>query len=41
MRPVVVVQSDLLNETDHPSMWVLPCTRSERNQVGCFLLTQA
>ena len=26
VRPVVVVQSDLLNETDHPSMWILPCT---------------
>lgn len=25
-RPVVVIQSDLLNETDHPSTWVLPCT---------------
>lgn len=24
--PVVVVQSDLLNETGHPSTWVLPCT---------------
>jgi mRNA interferase MazF len=26
IRPVVVIQSDLLNETDHPSTWVLPCT---------------
>jgi len=26
VRPVVVVQSDLLNETDHASTWVLPCT---------------
>ena len=25
-RPVVVVQSDLLNDTGHPSTWVLPCT---------------
>lgn len=25
-RPVVVVQSDLLNEADHPSTWILPCT---------------
>lgn len=25
-RPVVVVQSDLLNRTGHPSTWVLPCT---------------
>jgi len=22
----VVVQTDLLNEADHPSTWVLPCT---------------
>jgi mRNA interferase MazF len=26
IRPVLVVQSDLLNETGHPSSWVLPCT---------------
>jgi mRNA interferase MazF len=26
VRPVVVVQSDLLNRTGHPSTWVLPCT---------------
>jgi mRNA interferase MazF len=26
VRPVIVVQSDLLNETDHPSTWILPCT---------------
>jgi mRNA interferase MazF len=26
VRPVLVIQSDLLNETDHPSTWVLPCT---------------
>lgn len=25
-RPVVVIQSDLLNEQNHPSTWVLPCT---------------
>ena len=25
-RPVLVVQSDLLNDTDHPSTWILPCT---------------
>jgi len=25
-RPVLVVQSDLLNEADHPSTWILPCT---------------
>lgn len=26
VRPVVVLQTDLLNEVDHPSTWVLPCT---------------
>jgi mRNA interferase MazF len=26
VRSVVIVQSDLLNETDHPSTWILPCT---------------
>lgn len=26
VRPVVVVQSDLLNEIGHPSTWILPCT---------------
>jgi mRNA interferase MazF len=26
LRPVLVIQSDLLNETGHPSTWVLPCT---------------
>jgi mRNA interferase MazF len=25
-RPVVVIQNDLLNEVEHPSTWVLPCT---------------
>jgi mRNA interferase MazF len=25
-RPVLVIQTDLLNEVDHPSTWVLPCT---------------
>lgn len=25
-RPVLVVQSDLLNVTGHPSTWILPCT---------------
>lgn len=25
-RPVVVIQTDLLNEVGHPSTWVLPCT---------------
>jgi mRNA interferase MazF len=26
LRPVLVVQSDLLNQSGHPSTWVLPCT---------------
>ena len=26
VRPILVVQSDLLNEAGHPSTWVLPCT---------------
>lgn len=26
IRPVLVIQTDLLNEADHPSTWVLPCT---------------
>jgi mRNA interferase MazF len=26
VRPVVVVQSNLLNDSDHPSTWILPCT---------------
>ena len=25
-RPVIVLQTNLLNETDHPSTWILPCT---------------
>ncbi len=25
-RPVLVIQTDLLNVTGHPSTWVLPCT---------------
>ena len=25
-RPVVVIQSDLLNETGHPTTWVVPCS---------------
>ncbi len=28
LRPVLVIQSDLLNRADHPSTWVLPCTTS-------------
>ena len=26
VRPVLVVQTDLLNDARHPSTWVLPCT---------------
>lgn len=26
LRPVLVLQSDLLNQAGHPSTWVLPCT---------------
>ena len=26
VRPVLVIQSDLLNDTGHPSAWILPCT---------------
>ena len=26
IRPVLVIQTDLLNEAEHPSTWVLPCT---------------
>lgn len=26
VRPILVVQSDLLNDAGHPSTWVLPCT---------------
>ncbi len=25
-RPVLVIQTDLLNEVSHPSTWILPCT---------------
>ena len=25
-RPVLVIQTDLLNDVGHPSTWVLPCT---------------
>jgi mRNA interferase MazF len=25
-RPVLVIQSDLLNVADHPSTWIVPCT---------------
>ena len=26
VRPVLVIQTDLLNESSHPSTWTLPCT---------------
>jgi mRNA interferase MazF len=25
-RPVLVIQTDLLNQAGHPSTWILPCT---------------
>jgi mRNA interferase MazF len=35
VRPVLVIQTDLLNAVGHPSTWVLPCTT---NLVGDNLL---
>ena len=26
MRPVLVIQTDLLNSAGHPSTWIIPCT---------------
>lgn len=26
LRPVLVIQSDLLNQVAHPSTWIIPCT---------------
>ncbi len=26
IRPVIVMQTDYLNEAEHPSTWILPCT---------------
>jgi mRNA interferase MazF len=26
VRPVLVIQTNLLNEVGHPSTWILPCT---------------
>ncbi len=26
VRPVIVIQTDFLNEIDHPSTWIIPCT---------------
>jgi mRNA interferase MazF len=39
IRPVLVIQTDLLNETQHPSTWVLPCTTrlSGENILRVFL----
>lgn len=31
-RPVLVIQNDLLNETGHPSTWILPCTTRRTGQ---------
>ena len=35
LRPVVIIQTDYLNEIGHPSTWILPCTT---NLVGDSLL---
>ncbi len=32
IRPVVVIQSDLLNDTGHASTWILPCTTRMRGE---------
>jgi mRNA interferase MazF len=37
-RPVLVVQSDLLNSADHPSTWILPCTTRTTRLTGENLL---
>ncbi len=26
LRPVLVIQTDLLNAAEHPSTWIIPCT---------------
>lgn len=26
IRPVIVIQTDYLNDINHPSSWILPCT---------------
>jgi mRNA interferase MazF len=35
VRPILVIQTDLLNQANHPSTWILPCTT---NLVGENLL---
>jgi mRNA interferase MazF len=39
IRPVLVVQTDLLNRAGHPSTWILPCTTrlSGENILRVFL----
>ena len=32
VRPVLVIQTDLLNRTGHTSTWVLPCTTNLRGE---------
>jgi len=41
-RPVVVIQTDHLNEIGHPSTWILPCTTrlTPRNILRVSLPTQ-
>ena len=35
IRPVLVIQTDLLNEAKHPSTWVLPCTTRTPARTCC------
>ena len=35
VRPVLVIQTDLLNEAEHPSTWVIPCTTRTSGEV-CY-----
>lgn len=39
LRPVLVMQTDLLNQAGHPSTWILPCTtrRSGENLLRVVL----
>jgi len=39
LRPVLVIQTDLLNETGHPSTLILPCTTrlTEKNILRVFI----
>ena len=39
LRPVLVIQTDLLNEVGHLSTWILPCTTrlTDRNILRVFI----